>query len=43
MSPAVFSNVKDDMQIAQEEIFGPVMAVGPLEQSCPAIGVVISI
>ncbi|EER08571.1 Betaine aldehyde dehydrogenase, putative [Perkinsus marinus ATCC 50983] len=27
MSPAVFSNVKDDMQIAQEEIFGPVMAV----------------
>ncbi|EER15848.1 Betaine aldehyde dehydrogenase, putative [Perkinsus marinus ATCC 50983] len=27
MSPAVFSHVKDDMQIAKEEIFGPVMTV----------------
>jgi betaine-aldehyde dehydrogenase len=27
MSPAVFSDVADDMSIAQEEIFGPVMSV----------------
>ncbi len=27
ITPAVFADVKDDMKIAQEEIFGPVMAV----------------
>ncbi|KAF4659133.1 4-trimethylaminobutyraldehyde dehydrogenase [Perkinsus chesapeaki] len=31
MSPAVFSEVKDDMQIAREEIFGPVMTVFPFD------------
>jgi aldehyde dehydrogenase (NAD+) len=25
--PTVFSDVKDDMKIAQEEIFGPVMSI----------------
>lgn len=33
MSPAVFSHVKDDMQIAKEEIFGPVMTVS-VERQC---------
>lgn len=27
MEPTVFSNVTDDMRIAQEEIFGPVQAI----------------
>jgi len=27
IEPTVFDNVKDDMKIAQEEIFGPVMSV----------------
>jgi len=27
VEPTVFSNVKDDMKIAQEEIFGPVMSI----------------
>ncbi len=27
IEPTIFANVKDEMQIAQEEIFGPVMAV----------------
>src|SRR5699024_5254373 len=29
VEPAIFSNVKPDMRIAQEEIFGPVIAVIP--------------
>jgi aldehyde dehydrogenase (NAD+) len=29
--PAVFSDVRDDMKIAQEEIFGPVMSVIPFK------------
>jgi len=31
VEPTVFANVKDDMKIAQEEIFGPVMAVMPFK------------
>ena len=27
MEPTVFTDVKDDMKIAREEIFGPVMSV----------------
>jgi acyl-CoA reductase-like NAD-dependent aldehyde dehydrogenase len=27
IEPTVFSDVKDDMKIAQEEIFGPVMSI----------------
>ena len=29
MPPTVFSNVRDDMRIAQEEIFGPVISAIP--------------
>ena len=28
--PTVFSNVKNDMTIAREEIFGPVLSIIPL-------------
>ncbi|MCG3126236.1 MAG: Phenylacetaldehyde dehydrogenase [Phycisphaerae bacterium] len=31
VEPTVFNNVKDEMKIAQEEIFGPVMAVMPFK------------
>jgi aldehyde dehydrogenase (NAD+) len=31
IEPTVFDNVNDDMQIAQEEIFGPVMSVIPFK------------
>jgi aldehyde dehydrogenase (NAD+) len=31
IEPTVFTDVKDDMKIAQEEIFGPVMAVMPFK------------
>ena len=31
IQPTVFDNVGDDMRIAQEEIFGPVLAVMPFE------------
>ena len=30
VEPAVFGNVKADMRIAQEEIFGPVLAIIPV-------------
>ena len=31
VEPTVFADVKDDMKIAQEEIFGPVMSIIPFE------------
>jgi aldehyde dehydrogenase (NAD+) len=31
IQPTIFDNVKDDMKIAQEEIFGPVMSVIPFK------------
>ncbi|MGE3776434.1 MAG: aldehyde dehydrogenase family protein, partial [Pirellulaceae bacterium] len=31
IAPTVFDNVRDDMQVAQEEIFGPVMSIIPFE------------
>jgi aldehyde dehydrogenase (NAD+) len=31
IQPTVFDNVRDDMQVAQEEIFGPVMSVIPFK------------
>lgn len=35
--PTVFSNVKNDMAIAQEEIFGPVLCILPYEDEADAI------
>ena len=37
ISPTVFDNVQDDMVIAQEEIFGPVMSVMPFKDVNEAI------
>lgn len=31
IAPTIFDNVKDEMQIAQEEIFGPVMSIIPFK------------
>jgi aldehyde dehydrogenase (NAD+) len=33
IEPTVFTNVKDDMQIAREEIFGPVMSIIPFRDT----------
>jgi acyl-CoA reductase-like NAD-dependent aldehyde dehydrogenase len=35
--PTVFANVRDDMTIAQEEIFGPVLAIMPYEDEDDAV------
>jgi aldehyde dehydrogenase (NAD+) len=37
VKPTVFTNVKNDMIIAQEEIFGPVMSILPYEDLDEAI------
>jgi acyl-CoA reductase-like NAD-dependent aldehyde dehydrogenase len=37
LEPTVFGHVKNDMRIAQEEIFGPVVAVIPYEDEADAI------
>ena len=37
--PTVFSNVTPDMTIAQEEIFGPVLAILPYDTEDEAIGI----
>ncbi|WP_135304994.1 2,5-dioxovalerate dehydrogenase [Haloarcula amylovorans] len=39
VSPAVFSDVEPDMRIAQEEIFGPVLAVIPVSSYDEALSV----
>ncbi|MFX9123702.1 aldehyde dehydrogenase family protein, partial [Acinetobacter baumannii] len=35
--PTIFSNVRTDMRIAQEEIFGPVLVIIPYETEQEAI------
>ena len=35
--PTVFSNVRNDMRIAQEEIFGPVITVIPYDDEADAV------
>ena len=37
VKPTVFANVKNDMTIAQEEIFGPVLSIIPYEDEDDAI------
>jgi aldehyde dehydrogenase (NAD+) len=37
VKPTVFSNVSNDMAIAQEEIFGPVLAIIPYEDEEDAV------
>ncbi|MBT8079653.1 MAG: aldehyde dehydrogenase [Gammaproteobacteria bacterium] len=37
MSPAIFDNVASDMQIAREEVFGPVLSVMPFDDEDEAI------
>jgi aldehyde dehydrogenase (NAD+) len=37
VKPTVFSNVSNDMTIAQEEIFGPVLAIIPYEDEEDAV------
>ena len=37
MQPTVFGNVKAEMTIAQEEIFGPVLSIIPYETEAEAI------
>jgi len=37
MSPTVFSDVRPDMRIAQEEVFGPVLAVTPFDDEQQAV------
>ncbi|HMA33635.1 MAG TPA: aldehyde dehydrogenase family protein [Chloroflexia bacterium] len=37
LSPAVFANVQNEMRLAQEEIFGPVVAVIPFADEAEAI------
>jgi len=37
VQPTIFANVKNDMRIAQEEIFGPVVSVIPFEDEDDAI------
>jgi len=39
IEPTIFSNVKPDMKIAQEEIFGPVLSLIPVENLEEAIAV----
>lgn len=37
VEPTIFTNVKNSMRIAQEEVFGPVLAVIPFEDEADAI------
>lgn len=39
VKPTVFADVSNDMRIAQEEIFGPVLAVIPFEDEAEAISI----
>jgi acyl-CoA reductase-like NAD-dependent aldehyde dehydrogenase len=37
VEPTIFTNVRNDMRIAQEEVFGPVLAVIPFTDEADAI------
>ena len=37
IEPTIFTGVRNDMRIAQEEVFGPVLAVIPFEDEADAI------
>ena len=37
VEPTIFTDVRNDMRIAQEEVFGPVLAVIPFEDEADAI------
>ena len=37
--PTIFSDVRNDMQIAQQEIFGPVLCIIPFEDEAEAISI----
>ena len=37
IEPTIFTNVRNDMRIAQEEVFGPVLAVIPFDDEADAI------
>jgi gamma-glutamyl-gamma-aminobutyraldehyde dehydrogenase len=37
MAPTVFDNVRADMALAQEEVFGPVLAIQPFEDEPEAV------
>jgi acyl-CoA reductase-like NAD-dependent aldehyde dehydrogenase len=39
VQPTVFSNVRNDMTIAQEEIFGPVLSILPYDDEADAIAI----
>ncbi len=39
LEPAVFTGVRSEMRIAQEEIFGPVLVVIPFEDEAEAVGI----
>jgi aldehyde dehydrogenase (NAD+) len=39
VEPTIFQNVKNTMRIAQEEVFGPVLAVIPFEDEEEAVAV----
>ena len=38
VKPTIFADVRNDMRIAQEEIFGPVLVIIPFEDEAEAIG-----
>lgn len=37
IEPTIFSDVKEDMKIMQEEIFGPVCSIGKFKDAADAI------
>lgn len=39
VEPTIFTNVTNDMRIAQEEVFGPVLSIIPFEDEEDAIGI----
>lgn len=39
VEPTIFTEVKNDMRIAQEEVFGPVLAVIPFEDEADAVDI----
>jgi len=39
IEPTIFTDVKNSMRIAQEEVFGPVLAVIPFDDEAEAIGI----